>query len=327
MSYYLGVDGGGTKTELAAISEDGTLLHRAAGASTNPHAVTEAGAIRELLSLLEALLVSDVLRGRALAGLCLGLSGVDLPTERRAFEEAIRRFLSDRLGRDVPFSLLSEAEISLMAAVGRPYGLLVVSGTGSIVYGVEPDGARFRAGGWGHLLGDEGSGYAIGLRALKAVMAAYDGTMPATSMTAALLASLSLREAPELKSYIYRPEIAKADIASFAKLAIDAGEAGDAVAAGIVRGEAEALAGTAAGLLDRRPTFLAEPVAFAGSVFRASPTFRDAFRRALAARHPGVRFATDAADGSLEPGPSPAEGAAQLARSIYSSNHTRGPRS
>ncbi|HZG58350.1 N-acetylglucosamine kinase [Paenibacillus sp.] len=315
MFYYLGVDGGGTKTELAAISEDGVVLQRTAGASTNPHAVSEAGAIRELLSLLRSLVDSDALRGRQLAGLCLGLSGVDLPAERRAFEDAIRAFSFDRLGRDVPFSLLSEAEISLMAAVGRPWGLLAVSGTGSIVYGVEPDGSRHRAGGWGHLLGDEGSGYSIGLRALKAVMAAYDGTMPATDMTPVLLASLSLREPPELKSYIYRPEITKADLASFAKLAIDACEAGDAVAADIVRGEAKALAATAAGLLDRRPSFLAEPVAFAGSVFRASPAFRDAFRRSLAARHPSVRFAADCAAAE----PTPAEGAARLARSIYSS--------
>ncbi len=319
MHYYLGVDGGGTKTELAAISEDGVLLYRSTGASTNPHAVTEAGAIRELLALLESLVDADALRGMEPAGLCLGLSGVDLPAERRAFEEALRTFLSDRLGLDVPFSLLSEAEISLMAAVGRPFGLLAVSGTGSIVYGVEPDGTRHRAGGWGHLLGDEGSGYAIGLRALKAVMSAYDGAKPATAMTPALLASLSLREPPELKSYIYRPEIAKADIASFAKLAIDACEAGDAVAAGIVRGEAEALASTAGALLDRRLYFLAEPVAFAGSVFRASPSFRDAFRRALAVRHPGVRFAEDAAGGAAAP--TPAEGAAKLARSLYSSGH------
>ncbi|HZG78220.1 MAG TPA: BadF/BadG/BcrA/BcrD ATPase family protein, partial [Paenibacillus sp.] len=94
MTYYLGVDGGGTKTELAAISEDGALLRRATGGSTNPHAATEAGAIRELLALLGALLDADDLRERALAGLCLGLSGVDLPAERGAFEEAIRRFLS-----------------------------------------------------------------------------------------------------------------------------------------------------------------------------------------------------------------------------------------
>ncbi|WP_309121866.1 BadF/BadG/BcrA/BcrD ATPase family protein [Paenibacillus sp.] len=320
MAYTLGIDGGGTKTELAAISEDGTLLYRTAGASTNPHAVTTEAAIRELLALLEAAFADGRLAGRELTGVCLGLSGVDLPVERSPFETALGGFLRERLGRDVPFALLSEAEISLMAAVGQPYGLLAVSGTGSIVYAVEPDGTRHRAGGWGHLLGDEGSGYAIGVRALKAAMASYDGTIPPTAIAPKLLASLSLRELPELKSYIYQPSIAKADIAAFARLAIDACEAGDAAAVEIVRTEAEALAATAAGLLDRLPAFAAERVAYAGSVFRSSAAFRDAFARALRARHPGVRF-EEPAEGEPR---TPAEGAALLARSRYSSSHVRG---
>ena len=312
MTYYFGVDGGGTKTELAAVGADGKVLYRAAGAATNPHAVSAAAALRELVALLEALVASESLRGLAPAGLCLGLSGVDRPNERRAFEAAIRACFAGR-GLDVPFALLSEAEISLMAATGRPSGVLVVSGTGSIVYGVEPDGTRHRAGGWGDLLGDEGSGYAIGLRALKAVMASYDGAIPPTALAPMLLESLSLREAPELKSYIYRDTIAKSDIAAFARLAIAACEAGDETADTIVRGEAEALAATAAALLNRRPAFASETIAFAGSVFRSSAAFRDAFQRKLSERYPGVRFA-DPADADRPP----AEGAALLARSLYS---------
>jgi len=318
MAYYIGVDGGGTKTELAAVGEDGRTLLRAAGASTNPHAVGEDAAVRELLSLLETIALSNAVRGLELGGVCLGLSGVASDAEAAPFREAAAGFLQRIGASNALLTFLSEAEISLMAALGRAYGLLAVSGTGSIVYGVEPDGTRRRAGGWGHLLGDEGSGYAIGVRTLKAAMAAYDGVVSPTAIVPSLLETYAFRDITELKAYIYGPSIAKADIAAFAKIAIDACERGDAVAGEIVRSEAAALAAAAAALLDRHPRFASEEMAFAGSVFRSSRTFRESFQRSLAARHPGVRFA--AAD-SLR---TPAEGAALLAQTLHSSSHVRG---
>jgi len=318
MAYYIGVDGGGTKTELAAVGEDGRTLCRAAGASTNPHAVGEGAAVRELVSLMETIAGADGVRGLRVGGICLGLSGVASDAEEAPFRGAVAGFLQRIGASHAPVSFLSEAEISLMAALGRAHGLLAVSGTGSIVYGVEPDGTRRRAGGWGHLLGDEGSGYAIGVRTLKAAMAAYDGAVGSTDIVPSILRSYAFKDITELKAYIYGPSIAKADIAAFARIAIDACERGDAVAAEIVRGEASALAATAAALLDRHPRFAAEEMAFAGSVFRSSKTFRDAFRRSLAARYPELRFAAEPS------GRTPAEGAALLARTLHSSSHVRG---
>lgn len=320
MTYYIGVDGGGTKTELAAVDREGRRLTRTVGVSTNPHAVSYQAAVRELIRLLEDVVSQPCTRDFSPAGLCLGLSGVDSPQERQPLLNAIRDF-AGRTQLDFPFVLLSEAEISLMASVGRPHGLLIVSGTGSIVYAVDKGGTRHRSGGWGHLLGDEGSGYAIGLRTLKAAMAAYDGTIASTLITPMILESYAFREITELKPYIYRTGIAKSDIAAFTKICIRACEQGDPVAIGIVKSEAEALAATTSALLHRHPAFAGDEAVFTGSVFRESRGFQDAFRKSLTARHPTLRFADGLVDRT------PAEGAALIARQLFSSRNVRGTQS
>ncbi|MCI3918827.1 N-acetylglucosamine kinase [Paenibacillus sp. TRM 82003] len=310
MFYYIGVDGGGTKTELSAALPEGRTIHRVSGASTNPHAVGREAAVGEFVRLLEHALTLLKDRGFTPAGLCLGLSGVASFEEERPFAEALVA-LQRSLDLHFPYDFLSEAEISLMAAINRPYGVLVVSGTGSIAYGVGPDGSRCRSGGWGHLLGDEGSGYAIGQRALKAAMASYDGAGPETALVPMIIESYRFSSITDLKPYIYAPGIAKSDIAAFAKLCLQACAAGDAVASGIVRSEAEALAGTTAALLRRAPALASADAVCAGSIFLASDAFSSTFRETLAASFPALRFPDARTDRS------PADGGAAMARLLY----------
>lgn len=361
MNFYAGIDGGGTKTEAAAIDEQGVLLCRVRGKSTNPHAVGFEKAFMELTSIFRILFDHPQVQTKKCLGICLGMSGIDSPEERFALSSYLKEELI-RFDANAPFEIRTEGEIALTAALGRPYGLQIIAGTGSIVYGFLPGEPRVRAGGWGHLLGDEGSGYRIGLEALRFTAREFDrsahsapsdgspgeraagapsdrtrfaartdaaegadgGKPPseaaasresagsgAAGLAAAVREALGLDTPEALKRWAYAPGTDKAAIAALAEPAVRACEAGDPDARRIVEDEAAKLAATTAGLLRGRPRFAEGDAVLGGSLFGHSPSFREAFARALAAEFPRLRLVDGAA------GRSAAEGAALLARQIF----------
>ncbi|HKA52908.1 MAG TPA: BadF/BadG/BcrA/BcrD ATPase family protein, partial [Candidatus Binatia bacterium] len=164
-------------------------------------------------------------------------------------------------------------------------GLAVVAGTGSIAYARAPDGRTARAGGWGYLLGDEGSGYALTLAGLQAVARAADGRAPATRMTDAFLNKLGLSDPHDLIPAVYR-SMDRADLAALAPVVLDAADAGDTVTVQIVETAAHDLAATVAAAaralgLDRQ----AVPLALAGGVLLASASYRQRLLQALTEQH------------------------------------------
>ena len=117
------------------------------------------------------------------SAICLGIAGVD-----RASDEAVVRSIMSRIGYKARILVVNDALIALQAGVGDAPGIVIVSGTGSIAYGRNDQGEASRAGGWGYVLGDEGSGYWIGRLALRAVVRHADGRGRVTSLTPRLLA-------------------------------------------------------------------------------------------------------------------------------------------
>lgn len=313
MDVYIGIDGGGTKTEAAMLGANRERLGTLLAGSTNPHAVTFEGAANELVRLLGRLFGQESpgsSGARTCAGMCLGLSGVSTDSEKHYFAEVIERFQTES-GCRFPFAIRSEASISLMAALGREDGILVISGTGSGCYGITAEGEQLRAGGWGHYLGDEGSGYQIGIRTLKAAMKSYHEILPPTLLTDLILKAYGLNCVTELKSYVYLPSVGKTEIAAFARLCIEAADEGDAVASAILDSEAGELADTAAALIRSRPSFEIADMVPTGSVFMHSGRFRSAFCDRIRERYPRVRIV--AGDGRS----TPAEGAALLAGKLF----------
>ncbi|MBW4081148.1 N-acetylglucosamine kinase [Paenibacillus sp. S150] len=309
MKVYLGLDGGGTKTDAAALDEAGELLARYTGGPSNPHSVSWDTALTEVMSAIDGLLERIREAAADIVSICLAVSGFSTMEEQAILKDAVQQHLLKR-SLPIPVFIQSEGQISLMAALGSSFGTLVISGTGSICYGYSPDGSCHRTGGWGHILGDEGSGYRIGLRALQSVMRSYDAVLPATAMTGMIMEEYHLQRISDLKEYIYHSSAAKSQIAAFSKLCIQAAEAGDGAAAVILTEEAEALGGTAAALLRRNPELTRLPVVLCGSVFRHSPVFRGLFCERL--QQSGGKLAI--VDGSL--GAPPSAGAAQLARRL-----------
>lgn len=311
MRVYVGVDGGGTNTDAAIISEFGEILARLSGGPTNPHSVPPEQALSELQRVLEQLfnLVSDL--STNCEGICLGMSGVDTIQERQLIADAVNNYMknSNRHKSDAcSVWVVSEGEIALMASLGHTHGVLCISGTGSIVYGFTLEGERYRAGGWGHLLGDEGSGYRIGQRVLQAVMQSYDGVLPPTQLTPLLIQKLNLREISELKARVYQADWGKTETASIARLAIEAAEFGDEAARALIIDEALRLADTAKALIARHSEFASAQVVLSGSMFRYAELFRNTFIQKLSGYYEELDFVY------REDAPAPAVGAAQLAR-------------
>ncbi|MSO61324.1 MAG: ATPase [Acidobacteria bacterium] len=247
--HVLGIDAGGTKTTALLADADGRVVGegRAGGANLQAHGELE---VEKVLHHVIDLAVEG---HPAPAAVCLGLAGVD----REGDGEVIRGIMR-RLGFRAHTVIVNDALIALVAGVPLregssevSQGLVLISGTGSIAYGVNQHGLAARAGGWGTSLGDEGSGYWIGRRALKAVARDADGRGPHTRLTPLVLAHFSLSRPEQLVSEIYDQAQGKRAIASLGATVEQARAEGDIVATEIMRQAADELTLAAASVIAR----------------------------------------------------------------------------
>ncbi len=223
--FYLGVDGGGTQTTALVADDAGRVLGRGGAGSSNLHAVGEAAASAALESAITAACTAAGITRDELRAACLGLAGAARPAD----QARLRAWAAQALP-GVQLGLVTDAELALAAGTPLGWGVAVIAGTGSLVFGRGPDGQSARAGGWGWALGDEGSGFAIGLGALQAVARAADGRAPDTVLRSAILSRWSLPSVQALVAVVYRPPFPRAEIAALAEVVEAAAQAGDAVA-------------------------------------------------------------------------------------------------
>ena len=178
--HVLGIDVGGTKTVCLLGDEEGRVLSTARGPGANLQTVGELQLEKVLHTVMaEALTEQSV----APAAICLGIAGVDRPEDA-----TFVRGVMSRIGYKARILVVNDALIALQAGIGAEAGIVIVAGTGSIAYGCDRDGTAARAGGWGYVLGDEGSGYWIGRLALRAIAREADGRGQPTSLTPRVLA-------------------------------------------------------------------------------------------------------------------------------------------
>ena len=163
-----------------------------------------------------------------MAAACCGLAGVDRPADYALMRPLLR-------GLAAQVQLVNDAELALEALPGR-CGVCLIAGTGSIALGRDPTGHQARTGGWGHIVGDEGSGYDIGRRALQAILQAADGRGPQTSLQAALLRAWELATPLDLIARVYpaQSKVVVPEVADVARLVFEQAAAGDPVARRIV---------------------------------------------------------------------------------------------
>ncbi|MCX6047198.1 MAG: ATPase [Chloroflexi bacterium] len=235
----LGVDGGGTKTVCVALDLAGKVIGEGRSGSSNRNSVHNAMAHANLNEAIHSALTQAGRQPQDVARICLGMAGVDRETDRILVTSWLAASLPG-----VPAIVDNDAMIALASGTGGElYGVVAISGTGMIVYGVDKAGQRRRAGGWGALLGDRGSGYAIGIAALTAIANATDGLGPPTILQAALLEHLALARPQDLIGWLYS-DVAWARFAALSPLVVQAAEQGDAVAQAIIGQAADDLAAT-----------------------------------------------------------------------------------
>jgi N-acetylglucosamine kinase-like BadF-type ATPase len=286
MEYFLGVDGGATGTTCAVCTDEGVVLGIGHGGPSN-HILAPGG--RERAHAAVSASLRDALSAAGLEAVGFraaqfGMTGINADTDAaRALAEVVAGLLRSPLVRIDNDALVAHAG----ALACRP-GVIVIAGTGSVAWGEDPAGRQARAGGWGYIFGDEGSGFAIGLAGVRAALAARDGTGPDTVLVERIPAAAGLGLG-EIPLAFYEGRLRRPHIAALARVVTACAEAGDAVSQGLVEDAARALAGLAAAVIRR----LAWPdgtvaVAPVGGVFGAGPTLLRPLGRALSARAEGA---------------------------------------
>lgn len=297
MGVYLAVDAGGTKTE-CLIADDERVLARVMGETVKIMSVGAPEATARLRHLLEeASSVAGVplyLVTRA----CVGLAGIASEGVREWAEASLGEMLTGEL------VLTGDEEIALEAAFGSGPGVLVIAGTGSHVVGRCSNGSRMTAGGWGPMLGDEGSGHWIGLEGIRSGLRALDRGVPSCLLRevyaiwglggiGALVAKANSRPRP--------------NFAMLAEGVARCAAQGDALARSVLERAGEELAAQVSIVVSKMRAGGCEAedagrIAFTGSVLSRIPAVHAAMVGALRMAHPGSRVeerATEAIEGAL----------------------------
>ena len=305
--HVLGIDAGGTKTLCLLADDRGVILAEGRGPGANLHAAGEPTIEKVLHDVMQS-----ALGGRDVTpdAICLGMAGVDRDHEGRTVRAIMRR-----IGHKSRVLVVNDALIALVAGAADAPGLVIIAGTGSIVYGRNASGEAARAGGWGHMIGDEGSGYWIGREALGAVMRADDGRGPVTRLTPDVLAHFGVDDVSRLPRIVYDREVPRVSVAALGPIVQRASDHGDAVAHRILESAADELAlgarSVASRLEMRGDPFIC---VLAGGVFRVVPWLAKELPRRLAEVAPrsqvqlleeepalgAVRLALAAARGSVQ---------------------------
>jgi N-acetylglucosamine kinase-like BadF-type ATPase len=273
--YVLGIDAGGTKTVCYLADVDGNIVGEGRGGGANLQAHGELEVEKVLHAVIE-----DAYGDRAVlpAAVCLGVAGVD-----RAEDDRIVRGMMRRLGFRSRTLVVNDALVALVAGVGDQSGVVLIAGTGSIAYGVSPDGYAARSGGWGYVLGDEGSGYWIGRKALAATVREADGRGPRTRLTALILEHFNIPHPAGLVREVYDKGLQRQSIAALGPVVERAREEGDVVAAEILRIASTELTRAAASVIERlEMRGHAFQAVLAGGMFRVIPWLIEDVTRRLA---------------------------------------------
>lgn len=227
--YFLGIDGGGTKTAAVLVDSDGQEIARAASGPSNYYSVGQVVAEASLREAIHQALASAGLAATDITAIGLGMAGVDRPGDYQVVQDMLSRIAS--------FScvvIANDAETALVGGVGHRYGVVLIAGTGAIAYGVNARGEVGRADGWGYMVGDEGSAHWIGVKGLRAVARAHDGRGPATALKDRLISHLGLPDISLLVRLFYADELGVPHLAGLAPLVSQAARDGDAVACRIL---------------------------------------------------------------------------------------------
>ncbi len=294
--YFLGIDGGGTKTTCLVTDESLKEICRIVGSSIN---FFSEGMEKARENMRNMLLVIEKETGIShFDGVCVGSSALF----GRADEKTKRDFCDGVFNAD---NIIMDSDLFIaLKAVGEKNAMVVIAGTGSMAAGFGIDGEIITKGGYGYILGDEGSGYAIALSGIKAAVRSLDGTGEYTLLGEKLLEFAGVTSKEELVDVFYSGNMDRKALAAFSSAVSLSAENGDSVALRILKDEAHSLSLTASALMREMPSH--PHIALYGGVFQHSEIFRECFSKEILQQYVSCELMTK----------EPAYGASIAAREI-----------
>ena len=280
MPLFLGIDGGGSRTR-CVIGDENSVLGAGSSSGCNVLRVGEACARDALAAAIHESCVAAGVSPQSIAWTCAGVAGAAQAEAAGSLERVLREIVAGQI------EILGDMEIALEAAFGTGPGVIVNAGTGSFAYGRNRQGETLRAGGWGRMISDEGSGHWIGVRAIGLALRAHarDGQ---SLLLQGLMAAL---DSPTIEDLIVRANTSPAlDFAALCPAILEAAERGDSDAIAVLRragGELANLAEVVIGRLFRKEREVR--IAAHGGVFVSSAAVRQAFAEQLQALAPTAR--------------------------------------
>ena len=268
--FFAGIDGGGTHTRLELRNENNQVLERRVFGPFNINSIGP-DAFRTLLERVFAY-CGDMAR---CSGVCVGGAGISNPLTGKILEECLKK-----AGFTGKWKLCGDQEIALRGALDVP-GMILIAGTGSICFGKNAEGKTARTGGYGHILDDGGSGYALGREALAAAVRYLDGRGPGKALCEAVFSVLGVDTLEELISLVYGSLTDKARIARCAGAVLELAQAGDEPAREILNTGAAELAELVRAT-QKKLNLEGGPIALLGGLLETDNVYRELVSATLA---------------------------------------------
>lgn len=304
IQYFIGFDGGATKTSGAIVNSDGEVMVEKIGGPSNFQMIGIPQASANIVDVARAALIEKKLAFSDIAGIYLGLTGAGRESDRKRMKKGFEDYLRTN-GLPVPWiGIESDALAALEGAFPEKAGMVLISGTGSILLTKDVNGAVTRTGGWGRFVGDEGSGYALGKAGLTAYVKAYDGRGKKTLISKLVNERLGIDSPQLLVLRIYHEDF---DIASAATIVLDAADRDDEVALSIIEGAADELMSLIRAAVSKLGIEI--PIAFMGSIISHKNLLVTRLTELISREFPAVEIRS--------PEKSAAAGAALLARRAF----------
>ncbi len=261
--FLMGVDGGATKTLAAVLDLQEHCAYLGHGASSNPDAVGAHAATDSLMKATDEAIVRAGIERDRLDAAVLAVAGTDTD----AVADQVRAL------RPRSWVVVNDVVGAWATATGARPGVGAISGTGSNVFGVGAEGRAWRAGGWGHVLGDEGSGYWLAVQSIKAALSDRERSGPETALSAAATDFFEVSTVEALATLVYSKPLTKGEIAAFAIETARVAHVGDEVARGLYERAATELGKQVAAVIAQTGLVGSFPVGLIGSAFKAGHLF------------------------------------------------------
>lgn len=238
MNYYIGLDGGGTKTKLVLTDQHLNVLCEKNGGPSTFILIGTDKVCEMLWQILTSAVEECGLDPSEIRGVLIGTTGAGRRSDAESLENAFDLFNKTNGNLFPNFRVESDARIALEGAFSGKPGSILIAGTGSIMFGKDNLGNIHRIGGYGRFIGDEGSGYMLGKRGLIAVANDYDGRDIKTSLTKLIAETFGITDPATLITEIYKNNF---DIAAVAPLVIKCAHSGDELCMQIIDEEIDSL--------------------------------------------------------------------------------------